>query len=89
MESRNKILMNLSEWRGRHREQTGRHGEGGRRGWDKLSKWPWNIYITICKIREPVGICCMTQGAQIQCSMTISRGGMRGRRKGGSRGGDI
>ena len=38
MESRNKILMNLSEWRGRHREQTGRHGEGGRRGWDKLSK---------------------------------------------------
>ena len=36
-----------------------------------------DIHITICKIRQPVEIRCMMQGAQIQCSMITQRGGMR------------
>ena len=38
-----------SKWRRRHREQTCGHSRG-RRGWDELTEWHWNINITIYKI---------------------------------------
>ena len=71
MESRKMVLMNLftgHKWRSIHREQTSGHSEGRR--CDKLREQHWNIHITICKIRQPVGICWMTQGAQSRCSVT-------------------
>ena len=41
-----------------------------RRRRDELREQQRNISITICKIRQPVEICCMTEGAQIWCSVT-------------------
>ena len=32
--------------------------------------------ITMCKIRQPVGICCVTEETHIWCSETSSRRGM-------------
>ena len=43
-----------------------------------------DICITICKIRQPVEICCMIQRTQIWCSVITQRDGMR--QEGGSRG---
>ena len=48
----------------------------GRRGWRKLRQQHLNIYITICKTRQPVKMCCMMQGAQVWCSGRTQRGGM-------------
>ena len=48
----------------------------GRKRWDKFRDQHRNIYITIRKIRQPVEIFCMAQGAQTQCSVTTKRGGM-------------
>ena len=42
----------------------------GRREWDELREYHWNIYITRRKIRQPVEICCMAQDTQIWCSVT-------------------
>ena len=33
-------------------------------------------YITSCKVRQPVEICSMMQGAQTWCSVTTLRSGM-------------
>ena len=52
MESRKIVLTVLcagQQRRHRHKEQTFGHS-GGRRGWDDLREWLWNIHITICKI---------------------------------------
>ena len=52
MESRKIVLMILFERQQRackHKEQTFWHS-GGRRGWDVLGEYHWNIYITVCKI---------------------------------------
>ena len=70
MESRKTVLMNLftgQQWRYRQREQTHGHSEG-RREWDKLRDWRVNIH-DCTENREPVGICCVTQGAQ--CSVAV------------------
>ena len=41
-------------------------------GFSAFSKTSLNIMLN----RQPVGICCMTQGAQTRCSVTTYRGGM-------------
>ena len=43
------------------------------------------MYTNTCKVRQPAGIRCLAQGAQIWGLVTASRGGM-GREVGGSRG---
>ena len=51
------VLMKLfvvQELRHRHREQACGPG-GGRKGWDDLREWHWNIHTTTCK--------CLAQGA--------------------------
>ena len=52
-----KNLFAGQQWRHRHREETCGHS-GRRRGWDELREQHGNIYIIICEIRQPVGICC-------------------------------
>ena len=52
MESRKMVLKNLlpgQQWRKRHREQTGGHGERGGEG-AMYGKSDMETYITICKI---------------------------------------
>ena len=69
----------------RDREQTYGHRRG-RRGWDESREKHLNIYITVCKIWEPVEVYCMMQGAQIQGSVAMKRGGYGERWEGCSRG---
>ena len=60
-------LIARQQWRCRHREQTCGNSWGRQEMVDELREQQKNIQITICKI-QPVGICCMMQGAQIRCS---------------------
>ena len=64
MESRKMVLMNLSageQWRHRHREQTCRHsgGKEGRANGERSIET-----CTLPYVKQPVGTCCMMQGAQ-------------------------
>ena len=62
MESKRKAMKNLfkgQQWRNRHREQTYGHGERGGEGKSNME-----TYITICKIGQPMGMCCMAQETQ-------------------------
>ena len=64
MESRKMILMNLvvgQQWQCRQREQTYGHrqGPGGQRGESGM-----DVYTLTYVNRQPMGICCMTQGTQ-------------------------
>ena len=68
MKSRKMVLINLSagqQWRCRHGVQTYEQGLVGRkervkwRGWDEWREQNGNTHVTICKIRQPVEMCCM------------------------------
>ena len=57
-------LFAWQQWRCRHREQTYGHGERAGEG-EIYGKSNMETFTTRCKkIRQPVEICCMTQGAQ-------------------------
>ena len=74
MESRKMVLMNLSagqQRRCRQRQQTCGHRVGRT---ERVALKHVHYHM---KNREPVGIYCMTQGAQILCSVTTQRGGRR------------
>ena len=58
-----KNLFPGQQWRNRHRELTYGHGERGGEG-EVHGESNMETYITICKIRQPMGICCMSQGTQ-------------------------
>ena len=45
-------------------KQTYGHGEGEEREGRCMERVTWKLDSTICKIREPVRICCMSQGTQ-------------------------
>ena len=77
MASRKMVPLSLfpeQQWPHGHKEHT-REFSGGRRRQDELREQHWNLYITMCKLRWPVEICCVIQGAQIQCSVATWRDG--------------
>ena len=82
------VLKNLftgQQWRDKHREQTYRHREKGGEG-EMQGKSKMETYITICKKRQPMGICSMTQETQTG-DLCQPRGvGWGGRWEGGSEG---
>ena len=64
IESRKMVLMNPfsgQQWRRRHREQLCGHGGGGGR----IERIVWKHIHYHMQNREQVGICCVTQGAQL------------------------
>ena len=70
MESRKMVLMNLfagQQWRNRHREWTYGHSQWGRGGGGE-GEMNGESSMDACTPtfvnRQPVGICCMTQGTQ-------------------------
>ena len=70
MKSKKMVLMNLpagQQQRQKQREQT--CGHGGKKQRVRIQS-SIKTNITICKIREPVAICWMNQGARIQGSVT-------------------
>ena len=70
MKSKKMVMMNLPAGHQqikKQREQT--CGHGGKKQRVRIQS-SIKTNITICKIREPVAICWMNQGAQIQGSVT-------------------
>ena len=53
--------------------------DGGGRGWAELREHRGNIHVSRCKIRAPVGICCMTRWAHTWALWQPGGGGMGGR----------
>ena len=52
-------------------------GTAGKERVGPVEREALNVYITVCKIRQPAEGGPITQGAQIRCSVITQRGGMR------------
>ena len=68
MDSRKVVLMNLltgQQWRCRHGEQTYGQGRGrGREGEGEMSGESSKEQYTLQYVKQPMEICCVTQGTQ-------------------------
>ena len=85
MESRKMVPKNLfagEQWRNRHREQNGGHGERGGEG-EMYGESNMETYITICKIdgQQKSAVCLGTQTGALYQPRMVGWGGIGGKFK--------